>query len=80
MCVHHRQQYNLPDFNPNCTDNVGAFTCNVRDIIKVISKLKDSSSSSMPGPDGDSVYFLDDFCSHCKPIVVQRVIVRRHSA
>ncbi len=39
-------------------DNLGAFTCNVRDIMKVISQLKNSSS---PGPDGYSVYFLRRF-------------------
>ncbi len=53
----------LPEFNRNCNNTLGAFTCNVRHIInlKVISKLKNSSS---PGPDGYSVYFLKKILAH----------------
>ncbi len=51
----------LPDFNPSYNDNFGAFTCHVRDILKVISKLK---NSSFLGPGGYSVYFLKKFLAH----------------
>ncbi len=30
----------LPGFNPICGDNLNVFTCTVRDVIKVVSKLK----------------------------------------
>jgi len=45
----------LPEFNPNCTDSLDNFTCSVRDVVKVILKLKGNSS---PGPDGITSGFL----------------------
>ena len=45
----------LPEFCPVCDDSLMEFTCNIRDVIKVIKKLKTSSSS---GPDDLSGYFL----------------------
>ncbi len=45
----------LPEFCPVCDDSLMEFTCNVRDVIKVIKKLKTNSYS---GPYGLSGYFL----------------------
>ena len=45
----------LPDFNSNCNDKLEAFNCSPTDVIKVVKKLKNTSST---GPDGVSVLFL----------------------
>ena len=52
---------NFPDFNPPCTENLEKFTCNSRDIVKVVMKLK---SNSCPGPDGISVFFVKKILAH----------------
>ncbi len=50
----------LPEFCPVC-DPLMEFTCNVRDVIRVIKKFKTNSSS---GPDGLSGYFLKNTVAH----------------
>ena len=45
----------LPEFAPQCNGSLENFSCNVRDIIKVVMKLRNSSSA---GPDGINVFFM----------------------
>ena len=45
----------LPAFSTTCSDSLNYFSCSQRDIVKVVRKLKNSSS---PGPDGLNVFFL----------------------
>jgi len=45
----------LPDFTVTCSDNLNNFSCSERDIVKVVRKLKSTSS---PGPDGINAFFL----------------------
>ena len=45
----------LPEFRSNCTDRLDSFSCNSNDIVKIVKKLKSSSSS---GPDGLNAYFI----------------------
>ena len=45
----------IPEFNPPCNERIDNFICSPRDIVKVVSKLKGTSS---PGPDGITSLFL----------------------
>ena len=45
----------LPEFAPQCNGSLENFSCNVRDVIKVVMKLRNSSSA---GPDGINVFFI----------------------
>ena len=45
----------IPEFTSTCNDSLDSFVCTTRDIIKVVMKLKSTSS---PGPDGITCAFL----------------------
>jgi hypothetical protein len=51
----------LPEFNPDTSERLEQFSCSVRDIVKIITKLKNNSS---PGPDGISAVFLKKILAH----------------
>lgn len=51
----------IPEFDQNCEDTLDTFSCNTRDVVKVIMKLKNSSS---PGPDGITSGFLRNVLAH----------------
>lgn len=50
-----RDNGTIPNFETNCTDRLDNFTCDPRNVIKIVKKLKSSSSA---GPDGINVYFI----------------------
>ncbi len=60
FCVRRGQQHPT-EFNPVCDDTLLEFTCNIRDVIKVIKRVKTKSSS---GSDGLSGYFLRNTVAH----------------
>jgi len=51
----------MPEFHSVCNDRLRKFSCNPRDIVKVIMKLKSNSS---PGPDGITSGFLKKVLAH----------------
>ena len=51
----------LPEFDPDCRDELNKFSCNVRDVVKVVLNMKSNSS---PGPDGIPANFIKNVISH----------------
>ena len=45
----------IPEFSTTCVDSLDHFTCNAQNVIKVVRKLKNSSST---GPDGFNIFFV----------------------
>jgi hypothetical protein len=51
----------VPNFDPPCNDRLDNFVCTTRDIVKVVTKLKGTSS---PGPDGITSTFLKNILAY----------------